>query len=116
MRQESQNRQNATYRSRKSVQTTGASSLFAYGSKQSILPEGFNPARGIEKFREAARERFLTLAELERLGAAIDEAETTGVPWFVDEEKPTAKHTPKAERITRLSPFARAAIRLLLFT
>jgi integrase len=92
------------------------SALFAYGSKHSILPEGFNPARGIEKFREAARERFLTLAELERLGAAIHEAETTGVPWVVDEDEPTAKHTPKTERITQLSPFAGAAIRLLLFT
>ena len=92
------------------------SALFGYGVKQSILPEGFNPARGIDKFREAARERFLTLAELEQLGAAINEAETTGVPWRVDNEKPTAKHIPKAERITRVSPFAGAAIRLLLFT
>jgi integrase len=92
------------------------SALFSYGAKQSILPEGFNPARGIEKFREAARERFLTLAELERLGSAISEAETTGVPWMVDEEKPTAKHVPKTERKTRMSPFAGAAIRLLLFT
>ncbi len=92
------------------------SALFGYGAKQSILPEAFNPARGVEKFREAARERFLTLAELERLGAAIHEAETTGVPWIVDEEKPTSKHTRKTERITRLSPFAGAAIRLLLFT
>ena len=92
------------------------SSLFSYGAEQAILPEMFNPARGVEKFREAARERFLNLAELERLGAAIHEAETTGVPWVVDEEKPTSKHTPKTERITRLSPFAGAAIRLLLFT
>ena len=92
------------------------SALFGYGVKQSILPEGFNPARGIDKFREAARERFLTLAELERLGAAINEAETTGVPWRVDDEKPTAKHIPNSERITRMSPFAGAAIRLLLFT
>jgi integrase len=92
------------------------SALFGYAGKQSILPEGFNPARGIEKFREAARERFLTLPELERLGTAIHEAETTGVPWVVDEAKPTAKHTPKRERITQMSPFAGAAIRLLLFT
>lgn len=92
------------------------SALFAYGAKQSMLPDGFNPARGIDKFREATRERFLTLAELERLGAAINEAEARGVPWGVDNEKPTAKHIPKTERITRLSPFAAAAIRLLLFT
>jgi integrase len=92
------------------------SALFSFGAKQSMLPDGFNPARGIDKFREAARERFLTVAELERLGAAINEAETTGVPWVVDGAKPTAKHTPKTERITQMSPFAGAAIRLLLFT
>jgi integrase len=92
------------------------SALFGYGVKHSILSAGFNPARGIDKFRETPRDRFLTLSELERLGAAIKEAETTGVPWRVDEEKPNAKHIPKAERITRMSPFAGAAIRLLLFT
>ncbi len=92
------------------------SALFAYGGKHSILTVGFNPARGIDKFRETARDRFLTLSELERLGEALNEAETTGVPWRVDGVKPTAKHIAKAERITRMSPFAGAAIRLLLFT
>ena len=46
----------------------------------------------------------------------IREAETTGVPWEVDETKPTAKHIPKSDRQTVISPFACAAIRLLLFT
>ncbi len=34
------------------------SALFSYGARQSILPQGFNPAHGIGKFREAAQGRF----------------------------------------------------------
>jgi integrase len=58
----------------------------------------------------------LTSEELERLGDALREAETVGIPWIVDESEPNAKHTPKKNRRTKLSPFATAALRLLLFT
>ena len=93
------------------------SAMFAFGEKRGFLPAGhINPARGIDRFPESARDRFLTMAELERLGAAIREAETTGIAWQVDEAKPTAKHIPKSDRQTVISPFAGAAIRLLLFT
>lgn len=54
--------------------------------------------------------------KLERLGAAIREAETVGVPWEVDETKPISKHVQKTGRVTVISPFAAGAIRLLLFT
>jgi integrase len=91
--------------------------LFAYGVQQRLIPAAtINPASGIKKFRETARERFLNTEELERLGAALREAETVGVPWDVDETRPTAKHIPKGQRLTWISPFAAAAIRLLLFT
>jgi integrase len=93
------------------------SAMFAFAEKRGLLPEGHtNPARGIDKFPETARERFLTTEELERLGSAIREAETVGVPWDVDETKPTARHIPKRDRQTVISPLAGAAIRLLLFT
>jgi integrase len=92
------------------------SAMFAFGEKRDLLPPGqINPARGIEKFPESARERYLSTDELERLGAAIREAEI-GVAWDVDETKPNAKHVPKLNRRTAISPFAGAAIRLLLFT
>jgi integrase len=90
--------------------------MYAYAWRAGIVPEGVNPARGVEKFKEGRRERFLTREELERLGSAIREAETTGTPWAVDEAKPTAKHVPKAKRSTRIAPSAAAALRLLLFT
>jgi integrase len=91
-------------------------SMFAFAGRAGIVPEGTKPTRGIDKFKEGRRERFLTGEELERLGSAIREAETTGVPWSVDETKPAAKHVPKAKRLTRIAPSAAAALRLLLFT
>ena len=92
-------------------------SMYAFAGRAGVVAEGINPARGIEKFKETRRERFLTGEELERLGTAIREAETTGIPWAVDESKPTAKHLSKsANRFTKINPFAAAALRLLLFT
>ncbi len=82
------------------------------------VPEGFNPATGIERYREGLRERYLTSEELQRLGAAIREAETIGIPWEVDPDKVRSKHEPKRpeNRRTTITPYAAAAIRLLLFT
>jgi len=91
-------------------------SMYSFASRAGMVPEGINPARGIDKFKESRRERFLTSEELERLGNAIREAETTGILWAVDDSKPNAKHVPKAKRFTNIDPFAAAALRLLLFT
>jgi integrase len=91
-------------------------SMYTFAARTGIVPEGTNPARGVDKFRESRRERFLTGDELERLGAAIREAETTGVPWAVDDSGPNAKHVPKAKRTTIIGASAAAALRLLLFT
>ena len=93
------------------------SAMFGFGEKRGLLPAGYlNPARGIDKFAESGRERYLTTHEFERLGAALLEAETTGIEWAVDETRPTSKHIQKRDRRTVISPFAGAAIRLLLFT
>jgi integrase len=92
-------------------------SMYAFARRSGAVPEGFNPVRKIDKFKEHRRERFLTGEELVRLGAAIREAEIKGLPWNVDEAKPEAKHLPKTiHRFTKIGPFAAAAIRLLLFT
>ena len=92
-------------------------SMYAFGGRVGVIPEGTNPTRKIDKFKEHRRERFLTGKEIERLGSTIREAETKGIAWVVNEEKPKAKHLPKAKnRFTKISPFAAAAIRLLLFT
>lgn len=91
-------------------------SMYAFAGRAGIIAEGINPARGIDKFKENHRERFLTSDELERLGRAIREAETTGIPWTMDESEPSAKHVPKLKRSTKIAPSAAAALRLLLFT
>jgi integrase len=88
---------------------------YSYGMRSGHLPERMaNPASGIEKFREAVRERFLTEPELLRLGEAIREAETVGIPWV---KQSKSKHARKSEnRITNIGPHAAAALRLLIFT
>jgi len=91
-------------------------SMYAFAGAAGFLPEGTNPARGLEKYKENRRERFLTGEELERLGSTIREAETVGIPWAANESKPNAKHVPKAERSTKIALSAAAALRLLLFT
>ncbi len=93
------------------------SHLFSWAISTKKIATQDNPARFVEMFAEKSRERFLSNDELSRLGDAIREAETTGIPYTVDETKPTSKHAPKPEnRITKISPFAAAAIRLLLLT
>lgn len=92
-------------------------SLYAFAGKRKLVPAGFNPARGIDKYPEKGRERFLSGDELGRLGDAIREAETVGLPWSVDDTKATVKHAPKkANRRTVIDPFSAAAIRLLILT
>lgn len=91
------------------------SSMYAFGTKRGLVPEGHNPTRGIEKYREQGRERFLTANELERLGAAIREAEAVGVPWVIAPGKKT-KHVPKKNQRAVISPHAAAALRLLILT
>jgi integrase len=92
------------------------SSMYTFAGAAGIVPEGTNPSRGIEKFKESRRERFLTGEELERLGTAIREAETSGLPWVLDESNPNTKHVPITKRSTKLAPASAAALRLLLFT
>lgn len=91
--------------------------VFTYGLRTKALPAGAaNPATGIEPFDEKPRQRYLTEEELQRLGDAIREAETIGIPWEPDPTK-KLKHAPKPEnRRTKIDQHAAAAIRLLLFT
>jgi integrase len=54
------------------------SALFGWLGKAGYVTEGFNPARGIERFPERKRERFLSSEEIGRLGAALREVEGEG--------------------------------------
>jgi hypothetical protein len=48
-------------------------------------PDGYNPCRHVDKYREGRRERFLSQAELARLGDALREAErdNSATPWTI---------------------------------
>src|SRR5215212_8921273 len=78
-------------------------SLYAFAERRGLVPEGVNPARKVERYGESRRERFLSTQELQRLGEALTRAEEDGVC------------APDGS-VERISPFAAAALRLLLFT
>lgn len=75
-------------------------------------PDGKNPAKGVERFREDGRERYLSSEEMQRLGEAMIEAETIGIPHAPS----TSKHAPKNKTRTVHGPHAVGAIRLLMLT
>jgi integrase len=70
------------------------SKFFGWAEKHGLRPDNSNPCRHVEKYREGRRERFLSQAELARLGDALRQA----------------------EQDKSCSPWVIAAIRLLTFT
>ena len=61
------------------------SKFFNWTEKHGLRPDGSNPCRHVEKYRESRRERFLSEAELARLGDALLAAESdeSATPWAV---------------------------------
>ena len=61
------------------------SKFFNWAEKHGLRPDGTNPCRHIEKYRERKRERFLSEEEFEKLGRAIADAEREGTttPWII---------------------------------
>lgn len=90
------------------------SSMFGWGIKQRRLTS--NPVQPVERFPESFQERFLSEDEIAAIGGALIEGETIGIPWNIDESRPTSKHVQKKDRRTIIDPHAAAAIRLLLLT
>lgn len=93
------------------------SAMFNWAALQGLIVEGNNPATKIEKFKEEQRERYLTGNEIERLGAALIEAETTGLPYEVRNDKVDSKHYKRAHvRRIIYDTHITGAIRLLMLT
>ena len=46
--------------------------MLAQAELWGLRPEGYNPCRGIKKFKEEKRERFLSLLELKKLGEVLE--------------------------------------------
>ena len=70
------------------------SRMFNMAESWGLVAEGSNPCRGLTKYRERPRERFLTAAEFRKLGRALEEAQAQGA----------------------VSAYAAAALRLLMLT
>lgn len=87
------------------------SAAYGWGAKHGHVPEGINPAARATLNKEEGRERFLTAAEMLAIGNAMIEAETVGLPV----DAGAAKHAPKGQLVV-MSPYATAAVRLLMLT
>jgi integrase len=89
--------------------------IFSYAVDRGYLET--NPRHGVKVYPDGKSERFLSADELQRLGEALREAETVGLPWQL-KESANAKHRPKSAENQRetISEYAVAAIRLLLLT
>lgn len=90
--------------------------IFSYAIRLGMRSD--NPTHGVAKYADNQGARFLSTAELERLGAALREAETVGIAWQTKPDKCGAKHLPKnvEDRRSTIGPHAAAAIRLLILT
>ena len=90
--------------------------IFSYAIQTGIRAD--NPTHGVRKFADRRGERFLSKEELARLGQALAQAETIGLPWSTNADAPGAKHLPKDDAARRniIDPHAAAAIRLLILT
>lgn len=89
--------------------------IFTYAVRRKYVAT--NPRQGVKLYDDKKGERFLSEPELKRLGATLCEAETVGLPWNFNEGK-SEKHRPLNAKHQRevISPFAIAAIRLLMLT
>lgn len=88
------------------------SAAYVWGAKRGLAPEGMNPAASIDRNKEEARERYLSPDEMARLGDALREAETVGIPHKASD----SKHAPKEKNRTIYGLHVTGAIRLLMLT
>ena len=93
------------------------SAIWNWAAARDEVESGSNPAKGVARYPESAKERFLSSDEFRRLGDVLVAGETEGLPYEIDELGPNAKHAPKPENRKRvIDPHAVAAIRLLILT
>ncbi len=98
---------------RRTVRLLGG--IFSYAVEKGYIET--NPRVGVKIGADGAKKDFLKDDQFERLGNALREAETVGIPWQFS-EGPNSKHAPKRNDDPRevVNPYAIAAIRLLMLT
>lgn len=90
------------------------SHVFSLAERWGLRPQNSNPCKGIDRYPENRRERFLSGEEMARLGKALLAAEQGEPEWLAVANAEmkrwgTTRQTPE-------DPRALAAIRLLVFT
>lgn len=89
--------------------------IFSYAIDRGYLQT--NPRHGVKVYADNKGERFLSGDELRRLGDALRDAETIGIPWQLnDGAKAKHRRTDAESQREVVSPYAVAAIRLLMLT
>lgn len=89
------------------------SSFFSWCDKNGYRADGKNPCRHVEKFKEKARERFLSEGEIYALGKALKTYEKDNKYL---KEQPHKKIKDNKKEENQATPYITAAIRLLLLT
>ncbi len=87
------------------------SAAYGWGARNGYLPDGLNPASGVDLNKEQGRERFLTSGEMQQIGDAMREAETVGLSVAAS----NSKHAPKYQRV-KMHPSVTGAVRLIMLT
>jgi integrase len=85
------------------------SKMMNLAERWGLRPDGTNPVRHVERNRERRRERFLSTEEIRRLGRILGQAGRGPLPL-------PARGKKRPGRSVTISPYALAAIALLLFT
>lgn len=94
---------------------------FFYWIEKQRLFAGENPALRTERFAEIARERFLTVEEMGRLGDALRTAETEGLEPAPQHRKAASNKRPRNKGmwdagVRTANPTSVAALRFLMLT
>ena len=95
--------------------------FFSFAERQGVRPPHSNPAHQISPYDEHPRERFLTPAEVAKLGEALERALTVGLPAAPNRRRKPGhpskrKHVPKSLKPIPANVFAVAAVRFLLLS
>lgn len=95
--------------------------LLYWSETRGYRARGTNPTKDVTKYPEQFRERYLTVDEVARLGAALTKAEKEGLAPAPSERKTPSKKRKRnagmfSSEIQPADPFSVAAIRFLLLT
>ncbi|MBK7835259.1 MAG: site-specific integrase [Gemmatimonadetes bacterium] len=95
--------------------------FFSFAEDEGLRERHSNPAHAVKPYPEVPRERFLSAAEVARLGEVLTRAERHGLPAAGNKRRPPPAKKPQnrpksADTPRRANPFAIAALRLLLLT